>query len=166
MSKAIKINEGGMSRQFGDVKRLWTRQNGSDELLPWVPETDRGLKTRTIDKNGIYVAENEGTYAWSSVTVNVPDNISVTGKGRDGKQHAITKNPQTGELVDTLVPSSIVVEYPPTTPYGIYNDGQPIVKVGMVVKAYMEDGTIWEDENHPEGYIPNNELSIFPSEAI
>ena len=151
------ILEGGTARNF-NAKRLYVRPASGETLIPFVPEDEVALTTKSITENGVYQAKKEGAYGWSSVTVNVPENTSVTGKGQDGKDHTITKDPVTGELVDTEVPTYIVVEVPPTNPYGIYTDGQTINTDGMVVKAYLDGGALW-------GVVPNGEITLNPSAA-
>lgn len=160
------ILEGGIARAFGSIKALFTRQLNSDDKIMWVPESDRQLTTKYITQNGVYKASDDGYYAYSSVTVNVPTDGGASGTGDDGEQHYVAPDPETGELVDTVMPSSIVVETPPTNQYGIYKDGQAIGKDGMVVKAYLANGELWTDESHPDGVVPNVEIALVPTNAI
>ena len=151
------ILEGDTARNF-TAKRIYVRPANGGALIPFVPEDEVALTTKSINENGVFQASKDGAYGWSSVTVNVPANTSVTGTGPDGKQHTVTTDPDTGELVDTEVPTYIVIETPPKNPYGIYIDGQTLNKEGMVVKAYFEDGTLW-------GVVPNGEITLNPSAA-
>jgi hypothetical protein len=85
----------------------------------------------------------------------------VTGKDPDGSgdDATATVDPETGEITITKQPSSIEVITPPTNPYGIYQDGQTIVKDGMVVKAYLESGGEY-------GTVLNGEITINPTTAV
>ena len=160
MIKNITIQEGGIALVFIGIRKLLTRQSGSDEKIPWVSESDRQLTTKYITQNGVYRASDDGYYAYSSVTVSAPTNTGVTGEGEDGEQHYVTPDPETGELVDEILPSSIDVSVPPIF-LGPYGDGAYISFEGIEVKAYKADDTIWEDESYPGGVIPVDEL-VFP----
>ena len=163
MSKNISILEGRITRVFSGLRKLFTRQSGSDDMIAWVPESDRQLTTKYITQNGVYRASDDGYYAYSSVTVSVPTDTGVTGEGDDGEQHYVAPDPETGELVDEVIPSSIVVETPPTNQYGIYKDGQAIGKGGMVVKAYLASGELYT--GLPDGIVPNEQITLVPSSA-
>lgn len=158
MSKNTSIKEGGTPFPFGPVKALLVE--GSDgKYYPWVPESERQLGYKSIDKNGIYRASDDGVYGWSSVSVSVKG-TSVTGRDPEtGQDVTVTTDPETGELVETVVPTEIRVIEPPTNPYGIYVDGQTITKDGMVVKAYDANGN--EMMNVPVG-----EITINPTQAV
>lgn len=158
--KNPSILEGGIARAFSAIRKLFTRQSGSDELIAWVPESDRQLTTKYITQNGVYRASDDGYYAYSSVTVNVSTTDSVTGKDPvTGEDVVVKPDPQTGELVETVVPSSIEVVTPPTFT-GPYGDGAYISFEGIEVKAYLASGEVWEDADHPGGVIPNSELTF------
>lgn len=161
MSKNPTVLEGGIARVFSGIRKLFTRQSGSDDMITWVPESDRQLGTKYITQNGVYLASDDGYYAFSSVTVSVPTNTGVTGEGEDGEQHYVAPDPDTGELVDEVIPSSIVVETPPTNQYGIYKDGQAIEKDGMVVKAYLASGELYT--GLPDGIVPNEQITLVPA---
>ena len=158
------ISEGGISRAFGSIRRIYTAQQGSDELIPWVPADDVARGTKSITENGVYQASADGVFAWSEVSVNVSTSGGVTGTGSDSEPHYISPDPNTGQLVDIVVPSSIVIETPPSVL--TYADGQSISKDGMVVKAYRADGELWTDESHPDGVIPIGELELSPTAAF
>lgn len=158
MSANTTIQEGGKGYPFGPVKCLMV-EGDNGEFYQWYPETDRALDSLSVDKNGIYQASEYGVYGWSRVSVNVPQTSSVTGKDpQTGQEITVTTNPETGELVETVVPVEIRVIEPPTNPYGVYVDGQTITKDGMVVKAYDANG----DEMQ---IVPIGELTINPTTA-
>lgn len=157
MSKNITIQEGGIGKQL-TVDKLKTDLVGGGSCL-WVPEDERQLISKYISENGTYRASDEGYYGYSEVTVSGVG--SVTGKDPDGSgdDATATVDPETGEIVITKQPSNIEVITPPTNPYGIYQDGQTIVKDGMVVKAYLESGGEY-------GTVPNGEITINPTMAV
>ena len=158
MSTNITIQEGGNDYQFS-VASLQTDLDGGGTCL-WVPPGGGNVKRKNITKNGIYVAGDEGYYAYSVVTVNVDRNKGVTGRSTtDGKEHHISVNPETGELEDTVVPESIVVVTPPTYT-GPYGNNAYISFEGMVVKAYNADGSVWTSEQYPDGVIPLSQLTL------
>lgn len=153
----ISIKEGTVARLFDTVKKVLTKlQSGGNQA--WVPETGTNLTTKSIEKNGVYRAEDDGDYGWSTVYVNVPTTDSVTGTDPDTGKTVTYNTDTSGNLVKREVPTSIAVITPPTNPYGIYTEGQTIKKDGMVVKAYYEDGSEW-------GVVPNNEITINPTTA-
>ena len=152
------ILEGGIARVFSGIRKLFTRQSGSDDMITWVPESDRTLGTIYITKNGVYKAKDYGYYAFSSATVNVPTDTGVTGEGEDGEQHYVAPDPETGELVDEVLADHIVVT---ASAHPNYRDGDTIDFTGVEVTAYLATGEIWEDENHPDGVVPVSEL-VFP----
>ena len=152
------IVEGGIARVFSNIRKLFTRENNTDNLITWVPESDRQLTTKYITKNGVYRASDDGYYAYSSVTVSVSTDSGVTGEGDDGEQHYVAPDPDTGELVDEVIPSSIEVTTPPTKT--AYQHGETIDYTGIVVTAYKADGEIWTHDSYPNGVIPFEELSF------
>ena len=159
MSVDTSIKEGGNPRAFGRVKRLLV-EGGDGKYYPWVLLSERQLDSLSVNKNGVYQASKMGVYGWRSVSVNVPQQGSVTGKDpATGKEVTITADPETGELVTEPTPVEIRVIEPPTNPYGIYMDGQTIDKAGMVVKAYDSDGEELMT-------VPLNQVSISPTTAV
>lgn len=156
MSANPSIKEGNTPRLFGGVKKLLTNLNGGGTAL-WVPESERQLTTKSINKNGVYQASKDGAYGWSSVYVSVPQTTSVTGKGQDGKQHTISTDPSTGMLEDEVTPVSIAITTPPTKL--VYTDGEAIDFTGAVVHKYDSDG---EDL----GTVPLGEITLNPAEAV
>jgi len=61
------------------------------------------------------------------------------------------------------LPSSISVVGLPTKT--TYREGDPINKSGIVVKAYLADGTLYDYKNYQFGAIPLSELEIEPTKA-
>ena len=153
MSKNITIQEGGTGKSM-TVDKLKTNLNGGGTCL-WVPEDEVQLTTKYITEDGTYKASDDGYYGYSQVTVSGIG--KVTGMGSDGNEHSISKD-GSGNLVDTTIPSRLSVVTPPTVTE--YADGATIDFSGIVVKAYLEDGTLWTDTNHPDGVIPIGELSF------
>ena len=153
MSKNITIQEGGTGKSM-TVDKLKTALSGGGTCL-WVPEDEVQLTTKYITEDGTYKASDDGYYGYSQVTVSGIG--KVTGMGSDGNEHSISKD-GSGNLVDTTIPSRLSVVTPPTVTE--YADGATIDFSGIVVKAYLEDGTLWTDTNHPDGVIPIGELSF------
>lgn len=156
MSANTAIKEGGNPHSFGPVDYLRVA-SGSDQYALWVPESERVLTTKSIDKNGIYRASDDGAYGWNSVYVNVPKPESVTGKDGDGDEVVVKPDPETGVLEEEKVPSSIEITTPPTKI--IYADGEAIDFTGAVVKAYLETGGEY-------GVVPNGEITLNPNKAV
>lgn len=154
MSKNISIQEGGVSKQM-TVDKLKTNLVGGGTCL-WVPEDGVTLKTKSITANGTYKASDDNCYGFSEVTVSGVG--SVVGWDSNGNEAIVTADPETGDLVTTEIPSSILVVMPPTTT--TYTDGATIDFTGLVVKAYTQDGEVWTDSLHPNGEIPVSELTL------
>ena len=153
MSANIVIQEGNVGKILNGTRRLVIHNSGGGTSV-WILEEDVERKSKTINKNGTYYADDEGVYAYSQVTVNVTDG-KVTGKKSDGNEYAVDEDGE-GNLTETLVPSSIRVTTPPTkTEYDI---GDLIDITGIIVTAYKGDGTVY-------GAVPNNELRINPTAA-
>lgn len=159
MSANTSIREGGKGRSFGPVKCLMV-EGDNGEFYQWYPEVDRALDSLSVNKNGVYQAGKYGVYGWNRVSVNVAQGDRVTGRDPEtGQEVTVTSDPETGELVETVVPVEIRVIEPPTNPYGVYVDGQTITKDGMVVKAYDANG----DEMQ---IVPIGEITINPTLAV
>lgn len=153
MSANTTIQEGGKDYPFGPVKCLMV-EGDNGEFYPWYPEADRALDSLSVDKNGIYRASERGVYGWNRVSVNVAQADRVTGRDPDtGEEKTVTVDPETGELVETVVPVEIRIETPPTFT-GPYGDGAYIDFTGLTVAAYGANGDKMLD-------VPFNEL-IFP----
>ena len=153
MSKNIVIQEGGIGKQL-TVDKLKTNLVGGGSCF-WVPKDDTKLGNKYISENGTYRAQSDGYYGYSEVTVNGVG--SVTGRDGDGDDATATVD-DGGSIVITKLPSSIVIEVPPSK--SAYNDGETIDFSGMIVKAYTASGALWKDESHPYGVIPINELTL------
>jgi len=156
MSKNIIIQEGGIGKQLA-VDKLKTNLVGGGSCL-WVPEVEINLGTKSVSENGTYVASDDGYYGYSQFTVSGVG----TATGRDpttGDEKQVTVDPETGDLVETVLPSEIRVITPPTNPYGTYIDGQTITKDGMVVKAYSANGVELQT-------VPIGEITINPTQAV
>ena len=153
MSANTNISEGGKGYSFGPVKCLMV-EGGNGDFYPWYPEADRQLDSLSVNKNGIYRASDRGVYGWSRVSVNVATTDRVTGKDPDtGEEKTVTVDPETGELVETVVPVEIRIITPPTF-IGPYGDGAYIDFSGLTVAAYDANGDKMQD-------VPFGEL-IFP----
>lgn len=153
MSKNITIQEGGITKQL-TADKLKTDLVGGGTCL-WVPEDEVRLANKTISEDGTYKASDEGYYGYSQVTVHGIGRAT----GRDpqtGDEKTVTTDPNTGDLVETILPVEIRITTMPTKLE--YVDGENIDISGMVVKAYRATGTEY-------GTVPNNELSIEPSKA-
>lgn len=169
----VSILEGQTSKHFSGVDYLRTDKQGGG-TIDWVPENARKLLTKTIDQNGTYYAENEKDnngkktyYAYEKVTVNITKSGRVTGKkpvsgGGDGNEYSVDTD-DSGNLVETVLPSSINIVGLPTKTN--YSNGEAINKAGMVVKAYLADGTLYNYSGYQNGAIPLSELSINPTVA-
>jgi len=104
-----------------------------------------------------------GTHSGSGTSTKV--NVTVSGKNTSGNAQVSVINGK-GVKETVALPSKIVVETGPLK--FTYRDGEVIdffLADVMVVKAYMEDGTLWTDSNHPDGVIPYSELQIDPPRA-
>lgn len=158
--KSITAN--GTYRASDDSK------DGYSQVIVNVPPKEAHLTTKSITENGIYRGIDDGVDGFSQVNVNVAGVGEATVVldepiGGDGNEHHISANPTTGKPIDTVLPSSITITTMPTTL--VYTDGQTIDKTGMVVKAYKNDGTIWESTGYTGGVIPLSELVLDPATA-
>ena len=156
MSKTplISLNDG---TSWADaVPKLRTDELGAS-TTDWVQEGDTKAASLKVTANGTYAAASAGKYGYDYVTVSVKGG-SATGIGPDGNEHTVYPDPETGKLIDEVIPSSIVVTTPPTVT--TYQDGDTIDFTGIVVTAYTLDGEVWEDSSHPGGVIPVSELDF------
>lgn len=152
MSANTTIQEGGKGYPFGPVKCLMV-EGDNGEFFPWYPEADRALDSLSVTQNGIYRASDRGVYGWNRVSVNVAQSDRVTGKDPEtGEEKTVTVDPQTGELVETVVPTEIRVTTLPTKTD--YTEGETIDYSGIVVHAYSSTG-------QDMGAVPFGEL-VFP----
>lgn len=156
------ITSNGTYRASDDSK------DGYSQVIVNVPPKEAHLTTKSISENGIYRGIDDGVDGFSQVNVNVAGVGEATVVldepiGGDGNEHHISADPTTGKPIDTVLPSSITITTMPTTL--VYTDGQTIDKTGMVVKAYKNDGTIWESTGYTGGVIPLSELVLDPATA-
>lgn len=87
MSKNITIAEGKTGKNFLNVSKLKIKTTDGDSST-WVPEDEASsyakLDTKTITENGTYNAKDDSVDGYSSVMVNVEDNLiekTVTENG-------------------------------------------------------------------------------------
>lgn len=163
----VSILEGQLERNFSGVKLLRTDLSGGGSC-EWIPEDKIQLTTLNISKNGTYKAsdytDRDGNkyYGFSEVTVNVTGRTTIVDPD-DGNEYSVETDTETGELKKTVLPSYIDIVGLPTKT--TYRDGDPINKSGMVVKAYLADGTLYNYKNYQFGGIPLSELEIEPTIA-
>lgn len=186
MSKNITIQEGGVDYQFTAAK-LKTNMVGGGTCL-WVLEDEVALGAKSVTENGTYKASNDGKYGYSQVTVNVsggqgsvnpdgtpnvnpvnpndPDSkvnpggpgTSVVGTDPVTGNDYIIGVDEDGQLVTTPVPSVIeITELPDKTDY---TSGDPVDSSGLVAVLKNNDGTIFTNEDYPDGTIPISELLL------
>ncbi len=166
--KNASIKEGQTSKQFGTLNYLRVNLYNSEETCDWVPEDERQRTTKHIRENGEYLASNETDYqgnpyyAFEEVTVDIEGDV-VGIDPDDGNEYYIYQDEETGQLIEDVLPSSIVITIQPTKKD--YYSGEVIDTTGMVVKAYKEDGSLWEGDGYPGGVIPTSELTIEPTVA-
>lgn len=162
MSKTISISKNDGTTFAETVTKLRTK-SADGGSIEWVPDDETRCESLNVTANGTYTASSAGKYGYDVVSVSVAGS-SVTGKGQDGNEHTVTPDPETGMLVDEVIPSSIVVTTPPTVT--TYQDGGTIDFTGIVVTAYTLDGEVWEDSSHPGGIIPVSELEFPVTTAV
>lgn len=120
--------------------------------VTWVPDKDTRCTSLRVTANGTYNAAQRGDYGYDYVTVSVPG-TSVTGRDPDtGEEVEVKVDPETGDIVKTVLPVEIRVTTPPTKT--TYTDGETIDYSGIVVHAYSATGT-------DMGEVPFSEL-VFP----
>lgn len=164
----VSILEGQLERNFSGVKLLRTDLSGGGSC-EWIPEDKIQLTTLNIRKNGTYKAsdytDRDGNkyYGFSEVTVNVTGRTTIVDP-EDGNEYSVETDTETGELKKTVLPSTIDIVGLPTKT--MYRDGDPINKSGIVVKAYLADGTLYNYKNYQFGGIPLSELDIDPTIAV
>lgn len=156
--KSITAN--GTYRASDDSK------DGYSQVTVNVPPTRPNLTTKNISQNGTYRASDDGADGYSQVTVSgVGEATAILPNpiGGDNNEHYIKPNPSTGVVEDTVLPSSITITTMPTKT--VYTNGETIDATGIVVKAYKNDGTIWESTGYTGGVIPLSELVFDPTTA-
>ena len=150
----ISIEEGGIARILGSVKKLKTALQGGGNCL-WIPDSSASMTTKNITRNGEYNAADEGYYGYSQVIVNVTSSDYIIGKGPDGEEQIVRVDEEGDIVEDTLAKSIAVVTYPTKMEY---QDGESIDLTGIVVHAYDSQGA-------DMGAIPRSQLSFTPSSA-
>lgn len=123
---------------------------------------DLVTKEIEITDNGTYeyLATDDGHNGYSKVRINV--NVDTS--------HTTTKDPVTGEDVDTRADPVTGNTVTTTLPYLIAVDTKPnklkyvfgdtIDYTGIEVYAYLRSGAKWTNDNYPNGRIPFNELIL------
>lgn len=158
-----KILENEKPRTFTGVRFVKTKLQGGGECR-WRPEDELVTKDKSINKNGVYVAEQEAYYGYKKLTVNVPNAGSISGYNPStGYDTTYSVDPQTGEIVEKSLPSSITIVVNPTKTE--YTDGETIDYSGLQVRALDGHGEVWQDADHPDGIIPMSELIFSESVA-
>lgn len=146
------VKEGGAVYNFSAKLISVGKQGGG--TCEFVPGSEVALGTKSVTQSGTYRAKNDGYYGYSQVTVSGVDVEIIT----DGDGDTAARITDGGETKEIKLPSSIVVEQPPYITQ--YTDGQTIDFTGMIVKAYLQSGGLWTDDEHPDGVIPLSELTL------
>lgn len=158
MSKNITIQEGGVAKAMNGIHKIKTDLRGGGSCL-WVPEDEVQITNKHITANGEYKASDDGKYGYGKVTVKVPGGSgsatnagipsgttypggptsAVVGRWSDGNDYVVGID-ESGDIVQTKVPSSIAVTTPPTKTE--YHVGETIDFSGIVVSAYDNSGNL------------------------
>lgn len=152
MAQRAIININGDLIPFSeDLDRIRTPGLGGSAVT-WVPDADTICDQLKVTANGTYSAAEAGKYGYDYVFVSVPGS-SVTGRDPDtGEEVEVHPDPETGEIVTTVLPTEIRVITPPAKTD--YADGETIDYSGIVVHAYSSTG-------QDLGVVPFGEL-VFP----
>ena len=157
MAKNITVKTDGTAVQYSGVKTLKT-SNPEGGSTTWIPLDETRLAIKTVKKNGIYKAKDDGYYGYEKFTVSAK---GTTGKKPNGKTYHIDTD-EDGWLTETLLPDNIKITTNPTKIS--YTDGESISLSGAVIKAYS--GTdLWEGDGYSGGVIPNSEIALNPDKA-
>lgn len=152
MAQRAIIGINGDLLPFDDTLDKIQTQGIGGGSVTWVPEAATRCETLRVTANGSYSAETAGVYGWDNVLVSVPGS-SVTGKDPDtGEEVEVHPDPETGEIVKTVIPEEIRVTTLPTKT--TYANGETIDYTGIVVHGYSSTG-------RDLGAIPFSEL-VFP----
>ena len=157
MSKNISIAEGGVAKQL-TVDKLKTNMYGGGSCI-WVPEDVVNLGSKTIKQSGVYKASDDGYYGYDKVVVEGAGIAVGLDPNNSGEYVAAQTDPVTGKLTLSYLPYKINITTPPSKLD--YNDGENIQYNGIVVKAYLKSGEIWQGTGYANGVVPAQEL-IFP----
>ena len=107
--------------------------------VTWVPDADTICDRLDVTANGSYSAAEAGKYGYDYVVVSVPGS-SVTGRDPDtGEEVEVHPDPETGEIVTTVLPTEIRVITPPAKTD--YAAGETIDYTGIAVHAYSSTNT-------------------------
>ncbi len=128
-------NEYPFSVTFGGVERMFDAQKlqivkTDSSMSVWVPKPEQEAE------------------AFSGILVNEDD---------EERDYGVKKN-SNGTVSLFELPVEIRIITPPVRLD--YSDGDVIDYSRMVVTAYNEDGSVWTDQNHPNGIIPLDELMM------
>lgn len=172
MAQNIAIQEGNQGKQFGHINKLKISNQGGGTSL-WVPEDEVRTKSLYVSENGTYLASKDEVYGYDEVTVNIAN--EVTGWKYDEDTGEIDGlydievddddffiEDDEGEIGEEL-PTSIKITIPPKRTS--YKRGEKIDLTGIEVTAYCYDGSVWFNEDYPDGIIPIEELDFDPKEA-
>lgn len=185
--KDVAILEGDKSRLFQDVEYLQTDLSNGDTCA-WIPEGSNKTRSLRITKNGTYKASDytynakvkEGAgaatttvkktyYGFDKVVVAIKTKKKI-GKRKTGTDPSDIDNEyevgvdDDGNISEDPIPSKIKITTLPEKQK--YNDKEKIDIKGIVVKAYMNDGSIWDkDVEYAGGVIPPKYLKISPKSA-
>lgn len=152
MAQRAIIGINGDLLPFDDTLDKIQTQGIGGGSVTWVPEAATRCETLRVTANGSYSAATAGVYGWDNVLVSVPGS-SVTGKDPDtGEEVEVHPDPETGEIVKTVIPEEIRVTTLPTKT--TYANGETIDYTGIVVHSYSSTG-------RDLGAIPFSEL-VFP----
>lgn len=152
MGNIIRIKEGGLPKAF-DAAKLRTNLQGGGNCL-WIPKESVPVASKFINENGTYLAAAEGLHGFSSLNVSSQPDYVVGNKG--GKTYHVHKGGTTGnELIYDELPEYIRITKIPSIEEIQAEDYR-----NLEVKAYKENGDIWENREYPSGIIPINELTI------
>lgn len=114
MSRNPSIQEGGATKTASNVNRLVTALQAGG-VCYWVPEDEHMLMTKYAPKNGLYLPADDGVFAFSKVTVNVPGGapgMDVPTLDENGDPMPSPTDPS----YDPTVPTYGPVQVDPTTP--------------------------------------------------
>lgn len=152
MAQRAIININGDLIPFSEnLDRIRTPGLGGSAVT-WVPDADTICDQLKVTANGTYSAAEAGKYGYDYVVVSVPGS-SVTGRDPDtGEEVEVHPDPETGEIVTTVLPTEIRVITPPAKTD--YTNGETIDYSGIVVHAYSSTG-------QDMGAVPFEEL-VFP----
>lgn len=199
----VLIHEGGTIKTLSEVAKIKTYLAEGD-FCYWVPEDAVRLGTLTVSMDGTYRASDSGYYGYSEVTVTgagtavmgdlivKEEDIEENGtyeyvaskEGHYGYSivrlhvnvgnHSTSKDPETGEDVDTRPDPVTGLTTTTTLPYLIHVDtlpnktvylyGDQIDYTGIEVYAYLRSGEKWTSDEYPNGRIPFDEL-ILPTQT-